>query len=109
MCFIQQQNSKLNGKYRVEYDKKYAQGSYIISFSDSIFRKTMPDAVMYKGKINYGKFTATIRKDNNDDVMEIDNKEFNKDTIKFTTKNKTDLSRIINRGLMIRVGDKRLK
>lgn len=105
-CIIQQGNGRLNGKYRVEFDKKYALPGYQITFNDSIYRKVMADAVMYKGRMNYGKYVATIRRDAGEDLIEIDNREFNKDTIKFITRSKTDISRVVNRGRMIKVSVK---
>jgi hypothetical protein len=100
---VQQEKPKLNGVYKIVFDKKYVQQNCQITFSDSIFRKVMPDAVMYKGKIKYEKFRAIIKNNNDDNPIEIDKKEFNKDTIKFTTKSYIDLSKTINKGIMIRV------
>ncbi len=101
--FIQQETPRLNGKYRTEFDLKYVQQNYQISFKDSTFVKKMPDAVTYKGKIAYGKFRATIKQNADDDPMEIDNREFGKDTIAFTVKSKRDNSRVAGRGILIRV------
>lgn len=99
----QQEMPKLNGQYRTEFDTKYVQQNYQISFRDSTFVKKMPDAITYKGKIAYGKFRATIKQNADDDPMEIDNREFGKDTIAFTVKSKKDNSRVAGRGILIRV------
>lgn len=98
-----QESPKLNGKFRVEFDKKNGQPSYQITFNDSTFAKKMPDATTYKGKIEYGKFKATIRNNKDDDPMEVDNREMGKDTIKFTLKSKRDPSMTLNRGQLIKL------
>jgi hypothetical protein len=101
--FIQQENPKLNGTYRIVFDKKYEQQTFKIVFVDSIYKKIMPDAVMYKGKIKYEKFRAVLRYSSDDNPIEIDNRDFTKDTMKFTTKSKIDASKTISRGLMIKM------
>ena len=63
----------------------------------------MPDASVYKGRIDYGKYKLIIRKDKNEDPIEIDNREIGKDTINFATKSKRNFSTVINRGKMIRI------
>ena len=103
-CFSgAQENPRLNGVYRVTFDKKYELQSYQITFSDSVYTKKMKDAVTYKGKIVYEKYKSLIRKDKSENPIEIDNREIGKDTIKFATKNKTDLSLVVNRGLLIKI------
>ena len=97
------QAKKLQGKYKVEYDKKYELKSYEMTFTEDAYMKQMADAVYTKGKISYGKFRTTLRKDNEEDPIEIDNREIGKDTIAFSTKNKTDLSLTKNRGKLIRI------
>ena len=52
---FQQETPKLNGTYRIVFEKKYEQQTFKMVFVDSIFKKVMPDAVMYKGKIKYEK------------------------------------------------------
>ncbi len=101
--FIQQEPTKLNGTYRIEFEKKYEQQTFKMIFVDSIFKKVMPDAVMYKGKIKYEKFRAVLRYSSDDNPIEIDKRDFGKDTMKFTTKSKIDLSKTVARGLMIKV------
>ena len=100
---ISQENPKLNGTYRIVFDKKYEQQTFKIEFVDSIYKKIMPDAVMYKGKIKYEKFRAVLRYSSEDNPIEIDNRDFEKDTMKFLTKSKTDLSKTIARGMMIKI------
>jgi hypothetical protein len=95
------QSAKLNGTYKVVYDK--GQQGYQITFTDSGYSKRMPDAITYKGVPDYGKFKVTIRQNKEEDPIEIDNREIGKDTIAFATKSKRDLSLTINRGKMIRV------
>jgi hypothetical protein len=70
--------------------------------SDSVYTKKMKDAMTYKGKIVYEKYKSLIRKDKSENPIEIDNREIGK-TIKFATKNKTDLSLVVNRGLLIKI------
>jgi len=101
--FAAQDNPKLNGVYRVEFDKKYELPTYQITFKDSIYTKKMADAVTYKGKVTYDKYKAVVRKDKEENPIEIDSRDIGKDTLKFSTKNKTDLSRTINRGKMIKI------
>jgi spore cortex formation protein SpoVR/YcgB (stage V sporulation) len=98
-----QDNVRLNGTYKIEFDKKYAQQGYQITFSDSVYKKIMPDAVTSKGKIMYAKYKTILRKDKEENPIEIDNRDLGKDTIKFATRNKTDLSLVINRGNLIRI------
>ena len=100
LSFIPQE-ARLKGTYKVVYDK--GQQGYQFTFGDSTYVKKMPDAITYKGLIKYEKYKAIIRKNSEDDPIEIDHREFNKDTIKFTTKSKRDLSMTLNRGKMIRV------
>lgn len=97
----QQQNIRLKGTYKVEFDK--GQQGFQITFSDSIYFKKMPDAITYKGKLDYSKFKVAIRKDKNEDPIEIDNREIGKDTMAFTLRSKADLSRTISRGKMIKI------
>jgi len=99
--FLQPQTSKLNGIYKVIYDKP--QQGYQIVFKESTFEKVMPDAVSYKGTISYGKYKVTLRQSKDDDPIEIDNREINKDTISFATKSKSDVSRTISRGKLIKI------
>ena len=101
LSLLAQQETKLRGVYKVYFDK--GQQSYQMTFSDSTFVKKMPDAITYKGKIAYGKYVAVVRKNMEDDPIEIDNREFGKDTIKFSTKSKRDNSMTVNRGKMIRL------
>ena len=101
-ALFQQEKPKLNGTYNVIYDKGQ-QHSYKITFTDSMYAKKLADASIYKGRIDYGKFKVTIRKDKEEDPIEIDNREISKDTIKFATKSKRDLSMVVNRGMMVRV------
>lgn len=98
-----QDKPQLNGNYRVEFDRKYELGSFKINFNGDTFEKIMPDAVSYKGKIKYEKYKTQIRVNADDNPIELDNREFGKDTMLFLTKNKTDLSRILYRGKMIKI------
>ena len=98
-----QENAQLNGNYRIVFEKKYEQQTFKMVFVDSIFKKVMPDAVMYKGKIKYEKFRAVLRYSSDDNPIEIDKRDFGKDTMKFTTKSKIDLSKTIARGFMVKV------
>lgn len=100
---IQQEKPKLNGTYKIVFDKKYAQQVSQITFNDSVFKKIMPDAVMYKGIIQYQKYKVIIRKDKNENPIEIDNREILKDTITFTTKSYIDISKTLNTGKLIRI------
>ena len=100
---LHQENPKLNGNYRIVFEKKYEQQTFKIEFKDSIFKKVMPDAVMYKGKIKYEKFIALLRYGKDDNPIEIDNREFNKDTMKFTIKSNVDLSKTTARGFLVRI------
>ena len=107
-CFFlfglfQQDSPKLNGTYRIVFEKKHEQQTFKMVFVDSIYKKIMPDAVMYKGKIKYEKFRATLRYSSDDNPIEIDKREFGKDTMKFTTKSKIDLSKTVARGFMVKV------
>lgn len=103
LSFLSQQQAKLTGNYRVEFDKKYGKNGYQIVFNDSIFRATMPDAVMYKGKITYDKYKTTFRYSKDENPIEIDNNEIGSDVIKFSTRNKTDLSLVVNRGRLVKI------
>lgn len=101
--FIQQESPKLKGTYRVEFDKKYQLQHFQLTFNDSTYVKRMPDAVTSNGKVLYGKYKILLRKNNAENPIEIDSREISKDTINFTTKNKSDLSLNVNRGKMIKV------
>lgn len=103
LALVQQETPKLNGTYRIVFEKKYEQQTFKMVFVDSIFKKMMPDAVMYKGKIKYEKFRAVLRYSSEDNPMEIDRRDFGKDTMKFTTKSKIDLSKTVARGFMVKV------
>ncbi len=98
-----QENKRLTGKYKTVFDKKYQQQVYELNFKDSTYMKKMPDMVTYKGKITYEKFKTTFRQNNEDDPLEIDNKEINKDTMAFIIRNKVDLSAIKGRGKLIKI------
>jgi hypothetical protein len=103
ISLLQQGNTKLNGSYRIVFEKKYEQQTFKMEFSDSIFKKIMPDAVMYKGKIKYEKFRAVLQYAKDDNPIEIDNREFNKDSMKFTTKNSINISKTIARGWLVKI------
>ncbi len=100
---LQQENAQLNGNYRIVFEKKYEQQTFKVEFKDSIFRKIMPDAVMYKGKIKYEKYRAFLRYGKDDNPIEIDRREFNKDTMKFTMKSNVDLSKTTARGFLVKI------
>ena len=102
-CFLPQDNKKLNGVYRVEFEKKYQSQTYQLTFRDSTYVKRWPDAVTSKGIIKYDKYKAQLRKDMADDPIEIDLREVGKDTIKFSTRSKSDQSKVMNRGMLIKV------
>lgn len=97
------QDNKLKGVYRVEFDKKYQSQTYQITFNDSLFTKKWPDAITNKGKIKYEKFKATLKQNADDNPIEIDLRDANKDTMKFTTRSKSDLSKVMSRGMLIRI------
>lgn len=100
---FQQENPKLNGNYRIVFEKKYEQQTFKMEFRDSIFKKIMPDAVMYKGKIKYDKYRAFLRYGKEDNPIEIDNREFNKDSMKFVMRANTDLSKTTARGFLVKI------
>ena len=102
-CFQPQPETRLKGIYKVAFDKKYELDGYKIAFNENTFVKTMTDAVTYHGKIKYDKYKTTISVTEDENPIEIDNREIGKDTIKFATKNKRDLSLTVNRGTMVRV------
>lgn len=96
------QQQKLEGRYRIEFDKKYQQQTYQITLDKDSYTKRWPDAVTTKGTIKYEKFTAVLRKDIEDDPIEIDLRDAGKDTIAFSTRSKRDQSKVLNRGWLIR-------
>lgn len=100
-CLVQE--NRMKGVYRVEFDKKYQTQTYQITFNDSLYVKKMPDALTSKGKIKYEKFKVTLRQNSSDDPIEIDAREINKDTMKFTARSKSDLSKVMSRGMLIRI------
>lgn len=101
--FMPQQTTKLQGKYTVQFEKKYELESYQITFNDSTYLRVMRDAFSTKGKISYEKYKATLKGKVDENPIEIDSREFGKDTMKFTTRSKADVSRKINHGLLIRI------
>lgn len=98
-----QELPRLKGAYKLEYDTKYQLQTCQVVFSDSTYVKKLPDGLASKGKVSYSKYKVLLKQNNDDNPIEIDGRELTKDTIKFTTKNKTDLSMTINRGKMIRI------
>jgi len=102
-CCLLPQDKKLEGKYRIEFEKKYQAQTYQIAFSNDTYTKRWPDAVTSKGTIKYEKFTAILRKDMGEDPVEIDLRDIGKDTMKFSTRSKSDQSKVMNRGLLIKV------
>ncbi len=100
---FQQENVPLDGNYRIVFEKKYEQQTFKLEFKDTIFKKIMPDAVMYKGKIKYEKYRAFLRYGKDDNPIEIDKREFNKDTMKFTMKSNVDLSKTTARGFLVKI------
>jgi hypothetical protein len=98
-----QQAPRINGKYRVEYDKNYGLQAFQVTFNDSTYSKRMPDAVTSGGKIRYEKYKVTLRKDNNEDPMVIDVREIGRDTMKFAIRSKIDPSRNVYYGKLIRI------
>jgi len=103
ISLFQQDNTKLNGAYRIVFEKKYEQQTFKMEFSDSVFKKIMPDAVMYKGKIKYEKYRAVLQYAKGDNPIEIDSREFNKDSMKFTTKSSINISKTIARGWLVKI------
>lgn len=101
--FLPQETKKLEGKFRIEFEKKYQTQTYQIMFSNDTYTKRWPDAVTSKGVIKYEKYTAILRKDMTEDPVEIDLREIGKDTMKFSTRSKSDQSKVMNRGMLIRV------
>ncbi|NHM06989.1 hypothetical protein G4D82_07125 [Flavobacterium sp. CYK-4] len=101
--FLQQDTPKLNGNYRIVFEKKYEQQTFKMEFRDSIFKKIMPDAVAYKGKIKYEKYRAFLRYGKEDNPIEIDNREFGKDSMKFVMRANSDLSKTTARGILVKI------
>ena len=98
------QETKLEGRYRIAFDEKYQSQTYQITFHpDGTYTKRWPDAVTSKGAVKYEKFTAVLRKDMDEDPVEIDLREVGKDTIRFSTRSKKDQSKVMNRGMLIRI------
>ena len=100
-CFLQE--NRIKGVYRIEFDKKYQTQTFQVTFNDSLYVKKMPDALTSKGKIKYEKFKAVLKQNNDDDPIEIDLREVGKDTIKFSTRSKSDQSKVMNRGMLIKI------
>lgn len=103
VLLLQPQQPKLVGTYRTEFEKKYQQQTYQLILKDSVFTKRWPDAVTSKGKIKYEKFTALLKGKPEDDPIEIDARDFGKDTMAFTTRGRSDQSKVTGRGKLIRV------
>lgn len=100
-CFLQE--SRLKGVYRIEFDKKYQAQTFQVTFNDSLYVKKMPDALTSKGAIKYEKFRVVLRQNNSEDPIELDARDINKDTMKFTIRSKSDLSKVMSRGRFIRI------
>lgn len=98
-----QEAPRLKGNYKLVYDDRYQLQTSQISFNDSTFTKKMPDGLTSKGKVTYAKYKVTLKMKNNDDPIEFNTEDLAKDTLKFSTKSKVDLSRTVNRGKMIRI------
>ncbi len=105
--FIHSQSEiKLNGKYQMKFEEKYSSQNCVITFQDSIYKRKLPSGKTTKGHILYKKFSVCLSEDELNLEMDFAKGEIQKDTIFFSTKNKSDKldnGLIINEGKLIKL------
>ena len=108
-ALLQQNDVKLKGKYKLEYNNHNIP-SYVVTFSDSIyFKKSSRLISTTKGKIEYYKNIVTMSDENSNLRIDFFKEDIEKDTIRFGTKdlngkvNYLDIS--INSGKLIKIKD----
>lgn len=104
---FQGSTSKLEGKYKLEYNNRNLP-SYIVTFNDSMyFKKSTKSISTTKGKIEYYKRIVTMSDENSNLIIDFFKDDIKKDTIPFGTKdlngkgNYLDIS--INSGKLIKI------
>ena len=107
---FQESTSKLDGKYKLEYNNQNLP-SYIVTFKDSIyFKKSSSFINTTKGKIKYYKSIVSMSDENSNLRIDFFKDDIKKDTIPFGTKdligkgNYLDIS--INSGKLIKIKEK---
>ena len=109
--FYIQQHPRLQGKYRMEYEEKFMSQNCVITFNDSIYKRTLSNGKIIKGKVEYAKFEIILKDKTTNLKMNFFKEEIKNDTIYFGTKginekpiNEMDIS--INSGKLIKIKSK---
>lgn len=97
-----QQDFKLNGKYRMQYEEKYNSQNCVILFNDTTYIRELPNGKFIKGHILYQKFNVSLKDNETSLQMDFLKREIHKDTIFFGTKDLDD--KIKSNGITINVG-----
>lgn len=93
---------KLEGKYKIEYDKKYKEQNGIVTFKDSIYERILVNGKVIKGKIEYKVYSIELKDIGTNLQIDFYKGDISKDTIFFGTK---DLNKIIdNNDIVINSG-----
>lgn len=107
-CLSKHQESKLLGKYKMEYEEKYHSQNGSIIFNDSIYERKLVNGKVIKGKIVYKEFSIELKDAGTNLQMDFYRGDINKDTIFFGTRNLSNKPAdnneiIINAGKLIRI------
>lgn len=88
--FILPPDTKLNGKYKMEFEQKYNDQDCIIIFKNNTYKRQLPSGKIVKGNILYDDFIITLIDNNTNLQMDFLKRDIQKDTIHFGTKNVND-------------------
>jgi len=96
--FIQTQDVKLEGKYKIEYETKFQSQNGNITFKKDSYTRKLNAGGTVKGKVLYEKRFIKLTDENGKFEMVIINSDAKKDTIAFGT---TDLTKPMDGGKII--------
>ena len=89
ICLVFNQDSKLSGKYFVEFKNENSNKDYYIEFNKNTFKIIQSDSIKDSGKIKYGKtLTSLDNSFNSDIIIDFRTDEIGKDTINFQVHSK---------------------
>jgi hypothetical protein len=106
--FLIQQQSQLNGKYRMEYEEDYTSQNSTIEFKNNSYKRKLSNGKIVKGTVVYQDFVIQLNDYKSNLRMDFLKSDIQKDTIFFGTKDLSeksinDMDMTIYAGKLIRV------
>lgn len=84
--FNQNQEVKLHGKYKMEFEEKFKEQNCVVTFNDSLYSRKLPNGKTIKGKVTYRKYHISLKDEKTNLQMDFAKMQIGRDTIFFGTK-----------------------